>query len=162
MEPVRYVDLLNQRYQQQGFPPYRWTQNEPCELTPLNKPLAQCRVSMLTSGGVSHCSMPTWDAYARNDFRLDTVDPSATAADFQVSDSYYDTADAEVDPNTVFPIDRLRELDADGTIGSVAPRLWSGFMGRIYKRTHVVEVAAPALAAELHDDDVDLLLLVPA
>jgi D-proline reductase (dithiol) PrdB len=162
MEPVRYVDLLNQRYQQQGFPPYRWTVNEPSELTALDKPLSQCRVSMLTSGGVSHCSMPTWDPKARNDFRLDTVDPAANGPDFQVSDSYYDTADAETDVNTVFPIDRLRELDADGTIGSVAPRLWSGFMGRIYKRTHVTEVAAPALAEELHDDDVDLFLLVPA
>ncbi len=162
MEPVRYVDLLNQRYRQQGFPPYEWTVNEPTELTPLTKPLADCRVSMLTSGGVAHCTMPTWDAHARNDFRLDTVDPAAEGADFTVSDSYYDTVDAEADVNTVFPIDRLRELEADGTIGSVAPRLWSGFMGRIYKRSHVTEVAAPALAAELHADEVDLVLLVPA
>jgi D-proline reductase (dithiol) PrdB len=162
MEPVRYVDLLNQRYRAQGFPPYEWTVNQPEELTPLEKPLAECRVSMLTSGGVSHCSMPTWDAYARNDFRLDTVDPEAAGVDFSVSDSYYDTSDAQRDVNTVFPIDRLRELEADGTIGSVAPRLWSGFMGRIYKRTHTTEVAAPALVNELKADDVDLFLLVPA
>ncbi|MGY9072793.1 MAG: glycine/sarcosine/betaine reductase selenoprotein B family protein [Acidimicrobiales bacterium] len=162
MEPVRYVELLNQRYKAQGFPPYEWTVNEPSELTTLQKPLSECRVSMLTSGGVSHCSMPTWDAKARNDFRLDTVDPEATSADFSVNDSYYDTADAEIDVNTVFPIDRLRELDAEGFIGSVGPRLWSGFMGRIYKRSHVTEVAAPALAQELHDDDIDLFLLVPA
>ncbi len=55
-----------------------------------------------------------------------------------MSDSYYDTDDAVEDVNCVFPIDRLRELDEDGTIGSVAPRLWSGFMGRIYKRGYVV------------------------
>ncbi len=162
MEPVRYVDLLNQRYRAQGFPPYEWTVNEPGELTPPAKPLDECRVSMLTSGGVSHCTMPVWDATARNDFRLDVVAPDAGGADFQVSDSYYDTTDAETDVNTVFPIDRLRELEVEGVIGSVAPRLWSGFMGRIYKRTHVSEVAAPALAEELHDDDVDLFLLVPA
>lgn len=162
MEPVRYVDLLNQRYKAQGFPPYEWTVNEPTGLTALAKPLSECRVSMLTSGGVAHCSMPEWDAEARNDFRLDTVDPAATAPDFTVSDSYYDTTDAQADVNTVFPIDRLRELEDEGFIGSVAPRLWSGFMGRIYKRSHVNEVAAPALAEELHDDDVDLFLLVPA
>ena len=162
MEPVRYVDLLDQRYRMQGFPPYQWTVNEPPRLTSLTKPLAECNVSMLTSGGVSHCTMPTWNPDARNDFRLDTVDPAAEGRDFRVSDSYYDTSDAEVDVNTVFPIDRLRELAADGVIGSVAARLWSGFMGRIYKRTHVTEVAAPALAEELHADDVDLFLLVPA
>ncbi|NOX29020.1 MAG: hypothetical protein GXP35_03055 [Actinobacteria bacterium] len=162
MEPVRYVDLLNQRYKQLGFPEYKWTVNEDAPLTPLIKPLDECRVSMLTSGGVSHCSLEPWDAFARNDFRLDTVDPMATAQDFEVNDSYYDTTDANVDLNCVFPIDRLRELDEQGVIGSVAPRLWSGFMGRIYKRTEVREVQAPALAAELHDDDVDLFLLVPA
>ena len=162
MEPVKYVDLLNQRYQMQGFPPYEWTVNDPVALTPLDKEIGDCRVSMLTSGGVSHCSMPTWDAFARNDFRMDVVDPAMPGGDFQVSDSYYDTSDAELDVNTVFPIDRLRELEADGTIGSVAPRLWSGFMGRIYKRTHVLTEAAPALAEELHADDVDLFLLVPA
>lgn len=111
---------------------------------------------------LGRCSMPEWDAEARNDFRLDTIDPAAPGSDFQVHDSYYDTDAAAADINTVFPIDRLRELDDDGTIGSVAPRLWSGFMGRIYKRTHVSTVAAPALAQELHDDDVDLFLLVPA
>lgn len=162
MEPVRYVELLNQRYQQQGFPPYEWTVNEPGAITALDKPLSKCRVSMLTSGGVSHCSMPEWDAYARNDFRLDTVDPASISGDFAVNDSYYDTTDAQQDVNTVFPIERLRELADDGTIGSVSPRLWSGFMGRIYKRSHINEVAGPAFAQELVADEVDLVLLVPA
>ena len=117
---------------------------------------------MLTSGGIAHCTMPAWDAYAKNDFRLDEVDPQASGSDFTVNDSYYDTTDASQDLNTVFPIDRLRELEADGVIGSIAPRHWSGFMGRIYSRTKVCEESAPALAQELHDDDVDLFLLVPA
>ena len=162
MEPIKYVELLNQRYQMQGFPPYEWTRNGPPPLTPLRKPLDECRVSVLTSGGVSHCSMPDWDPHARNDFRLDAIDRDAHSTDFAVNDSYYDTHDATSDINTVFPLDRLRELAHDHVIGSVAPRLWSGFMGRIYKRTHVTEVAAPAWAAELQADEVDLVLLIPA
>lgn len=106
--------------------------------------------------------MPAWDPHARNDFRLDTVDPASVGSDFAVNDSYYDTNDAQVDVNTVFPIDRLREMAEAGVIGSVAPRLWSGFMGRIYKRSHVTDVAAPAFASELLADEVDLVLLVPA
>jgi hypothetical protein len=35
-------------------------------------------------------------------------------------------------------------------------------MGRIYKRSDVIERAAPALAVELEKDEVDLFLLVPA
>ena len=40
VEPVHYVDLLNQRYQQQGFPPYEWTVNTEAPLTTPAKPLA--------------------------------------------------------------------------------------------------------------------------
>ncbi|MCP5029479.1 MAG: hypothetical protein GY929_24680 [Actinomycetia bacterium] len=162
MEPVKYVDLLNQRYRQQGFPPYQWTINDDAPLTAPSKPLSECRVSMLTSGGVAHCTMPEWNAFATNDFRLDEVDPAATTGDFTVNDSYYDTTDASIDVNCVFPIDRLRELDEQGVVGSVADRLWSGFMGRIYSRTKILEESGPALAQELHDDEVDLFLLVPA
>ena len=146
VEPVRYVDLLNQRYQQQGFPPYEWTVNTVAPITTPSKPLADSTVAMLTSGGVSHCSMPAWNPDARNDFRLDAVDSSASAPEFQVNDSYYDTTDASIDVNCVFPIDRLRELEAEGIIGQVSSRHWSGFMGRIYSRTRVREESAPALA----------------
>jgi D-proline reductase (dithiol) PrdB len=162
MEPIRYVEELERYYKSQGFPPYRWTLHESAPLTPLRKPLHECRVSMLTSGGVSHCSAPAWNPGARNDLRLDEVAADSASDAFQIHDAYYDHGDADRDLNCVFPIDRLRELAADGVIGSVAARLWSGFMGRIYKRSLVVEQAAPALARELEKDQVDLFLLVPA
>lgn len=47
-------------------------------------------------------------------------------------------------------------------IGSVAPRHWSGFMGRIYIRKAVIGEAAPAFAQELVKDGVDVLVVVPA
>ena len=162
MEPVRYVERLNARYRAQGFPPYQWTIHHDAPLTPLAKPLRECRVSLLTSGGVSHCAMPAWNPDARNDFRLDVVDSSAASHDFQVHDAYYDVASAREDVNCVFPLERLRELAREGAIGAVAPHHYSGFMGRIYKRSHVTDVAAPALADALARDAVDLFLLVPA
>jgi D-proline reductase (dithiol) PrdB len=161
MQPVRYVDLLNEKYHRQGFPPYRWTIHDDAPFTALNKPLSECRVSMLTSGGVSLCSMPSWDAFARNDFRLDEIEADRTSDDFQVHDSYYETESARRDVNCVFPIERLRELADSGTIQSVGKH-YSGFMGRIYKRTHVMEVAAPELARALIVDQIDLFLLVPS
>ena len=50
MEPIRYVDRLNEFYRSQGFPAYDWTLNESAPLTPLAGPLATCRVSMLRPG----------------------------------------------------------------------------------------------------------------
>jgi len=79
-----------------------------------------------------------------------------------VNDAYYDHSDAERDINCVFPIDRLREMAAAGEIDAVAPRLWSGFMGRIYNRTRVLEETGPAFVENLNVDGVDILLAVPA
>ena len=161
-EPVKYVDALAEYYGAMGHPPYRWTVNEDAPLMRLTKPVNEARVTMLTSGGISMCAMPAWDPMSRNDHRLDAIPADADVTDFQIHDSYYDHSDADQDLNCQFPIERLREMVADGTIGSVADRFWSGFMGRIYNRTKVLEESAPAFAAELHKDEVDLLIAVPA
>ena len=162
MEPIRYVEALGQHYSSLGHPPYQWTINESAPLTRLTKPLSECTVTMLTSGGISMCSAPAWDAFSRNDHRLDAIPNDADSADFQIHDSYYDHRDAELDLNCQFPIDRLREMVASGELGAVAPRFWSGFMGRIYNRSKVMGESAPAFAAELAKDEVDLLIAVPA
>jgi D-proline reductase (dithiol) PrdB len=63
-------------------------------MTPLRKPLAQCRVALLTSGGISEKHAEAWDPDARNDFRLDSI-PARTASNgFQINDSYYGHSDA--------------------------------------------------------------------
>jgi D-proline reductase (dithiol) PrdB len=162
MKPIDYVPAINDYYQGLGYPEYDWTINSDAPFTPLTKPLGECRVSMLTSGGISHTSRPPFEPTAKNNLRVDAVDPSAAICDFDINDAYYDTRDAGVDLNVVFPIERLRELAAEGVIGSVAERLWSGFMGRIYNRTPVIEEVAPALARELGKDEVDLMIMVPA
>lgn len=160
--PVNYVEALNKHYGAMGHPPYKWTVNTSTPLTRLGKPLAECTVTLLTSGGISQCSAQPWDPMSRNDHRLDEIPNDAASSDFQIHDAYYDHRDADQDINCQFPIDRLRELVDQNKIGALAPRFWSGFMGRIYNRTKVIEESAPAFAAELGKDEVDLLIAVPA
>ena len=162
MEPIRYVDALNEYYSGLGNPPYRWTINESAPLHRLAKPLRECTVSLLTSGGVSQCSMPAFNPDARNDHRLDRIDHGADSADFQIHDSYYDHRDAEQDINCVFPLDRLQDMAANGVIGAVAEHFWSGFMGRIYNRSKVMEETGPAFAEALETDHVDILVAAPS
>jgi D-proline reductase (dithiol) PrdB len=162
MKPIAYVDRLNEFYRSQGFPPYQWTINESAPLTPMRKPLSECTIAMLTSGGVSRCDAAPFNAMARNDLRLDDVPADTPATFFQINDSYYNHSDADRDINCIFPIDRLRELAAEHAIGAVAQHHYSGFMGRIYTRSAVVNEAAPALARKLRDERVDAFLLVPA
>ena len=162
MESIKYVDALNDYYGAMGNPPYRWTINETAPLHRLDKPLSECVVSLLTSGGVSQCSMPAFNPDARNDHRLDAIDRGVDADDFQIHDSYYDHRDADRDINCILPLERLREMAQRREIGRVADRLWSGFMGRIYNRTKVLEESGPAFADALAADEVDLLVAVPS
>ena len=106
--------------------------------------------------------MPPFEPFARNDHRVDPIPSRTSADDFQIHDAYYDHRDAERDINCVFPIDRLREMEASGEIGRVAERHWSGFMGRIYDRTRLIEESAPRFIAKLKEDAVDVLLAAPA
>ena len=70
----------------------------------------------------------------------------------------YDRSGFQEDLNVVFPIDRLRELEADGTIGSVSEFQYS-FMGA--SQGHTLEGKARELAALMKKDGVDAVLLTP-
>jgi len=64
------------------------------------------------------------------------------------------------DINVVFPLDRLAELVGEGRIGRVGPRHYS-LMGALPDLNQVRQETAPALAARLVDDGVDVVLLTP-
>ena len=162
MEPIYYVERLNARYRSQGFQPYRWTVNEDAPLTPLGKPLGQCRVALLTSGGVSHCDAPPFDPRALNDLRVDVLPSTVSAQSLVINNDYYNHRDADRDINCIFPIERLRELADEDIVRAVSPHLFSGFMGRIYTRAAAINEAAPAVARQLKQDEVDAAALVPA
>lgn len=70
----------------------------------------------------------------------------------------FDRTGFQEDWNVVFPLDRLRELAAEGAIGSVAATHYS-FMGA----TDPVQMAgyARAVAGRLKQDHVDAVLLSP-
>lgn len=70
----------------------------------------------------------------------------------------YDRTGFQRDWNVVFPLDRLREMAADGEIGSVADHHYS-FMGA----TDPAEMksAAKAIAGHMAAEGVDAVLLLP-
>jgi D-proline reductase (dithiol) PrdB len=162
VKPIAYVARLNDFYRSQGFAAYKWTVNDTTPLTPLKKPLSRCRVAMLTSGGVSRRDTSPFNPQARNDLRLDALIENVASQFLVINDDYYDHSDADRDINCIFPIERLRELAGEGKIGAVAAHHYSGFMGRIYTRSAVVNEAAPALARRLAEEGVDAFILVPA
>ena len=70
----------------------------------------------------------------------------------------FDRSGFQEDVNVVFPMERLRELEAERIIGSIADFHYS-FMGAASIRA--IEPKARELAALLERDRVDAVLLTP-
>lgn len=128
------------------------------------KSLARSRVALVTTAGVHHRRQAPFDMNdANGDPSYRVLDAAAIEDDFTITHDYYDHRDAEKDLNVVFPITRLREMQAAGCVGAVAEQHFS-FMGHI-DGPHIGSLAnntAPQVAAVLKSDRVDAVLLTPA
>lgn len=130
---------------------------------PLSKPLSQCRVALVTTAGVHHRNQEPFDmADGDGDPSFRAIDAARPLETLTITHDYYDHADADRDINVVFPIERLRELAAQGIIGGVSD-VHIGFMGHIVGR-HVrtlTERTAPEAAGILKGAGVDVVILTP-
>jgi D-proline reductase (dithiol) PrdB len=139
-------------------------ESEEIPWTEVSKPLDQSRIAVVTTAGVHHRSQKKFnmtDRHGDPSFRV--LDAVTIEHDYTITHDYYDHRDAERDLNVVFPVARLKELQASGCIGALAERLFS-FMGHI-EGTHIdalIGETAPRVAAMLKQDRVDAVLLTPA
>ncbi len=142
---------------------YRWRTNSPIPWTPLKKPLSDCRVAVVSSAGFVPIGSKKFDEEIRGGDSSFRIVPSNTLptdlADSHRSESFDHTA-MEADPDLAFPLTRIRELCEEGFLGEVAPRHLS-YMGSITATGPLIRDSAPAGAAQLVLDEVDLVLLVP-
>ncbi len=120
-------------------------------------PLSQRRVALVSTAGL-HVRGDAPFGTGAADYRV--IPGDASTGDLVMShiSSNYDRTGFQQDYNVVLPLDRLRDLAADGVIGSVADYHYS-FMGATDPK--LMEPAAIALAEQLRADHVDALLLVP-
>lgn len=94
-------------------------------------------------------------------FRM--IPATSLQEDLTITHDYYDHRDADRDINVVFPIDILRQLQAELRVGPSAPYFYS-LMGHIkgHHLRHLINKTAPALATQLRDEEVDIALFTPA
>lgn len=120
-------------------------------------PLAQRRVAIITTAGLQVRSDVPFKAGSA-DYRV--IPAETPAADIVMShvSVNYDRTGFQEDLNVVLPLDRLRELERDAIIGSVAEFHYS-FMGAAAIRA--LEPKATELAGLLKKDRVDAVLLSP-
>jgi D-proline reductase (dithiol) PrdB len=91
------------------------------------------------------------------------IPSSARQADLTITHKYYDHSAADRDINVVLPLNRLRELAAEGRIGGMPPFAY-GFMGHV-DGAHLgtlMRKSAPEVARRLKEDRADAVILTPA
>jgi D-proline reductase (dithiol) PrdB len=162
MAPVNYVQGLDEMYQGMGFPPYKWSEFDSSPWTPFDKPLNQACVALLSSAGISREDQEPFDPWAINGLGFREIPIDTPFEKLRLNHNYFDNRDAMKDMNCVFPVHRLKDLEKEGHIGSVAPRAITLGMGRLYKRTALQNETVPKIVAALENQGADAVLLVAA
>jgi hypothetical protein len=131
------------------------------EFTPLRRSLSESKVALVSSAGVHLDDQPPFHIEtAAGDATYRLLPDDLDMRRLRFTHTHYDTASAQKDPNTVFPLDRLHEAVAGGRIGSTSP-VHIGMMGFNPDPTPIALTTAPAVAKVLAEQGVDVVVLVP-
>ena len=141
--------------------------HDPIPWAPVAVPLSEAKVALLSTAGLSMRGDAPFDMEGerRNPTRGDPswrrIAADATSASVEVNHLHIDTGYIERDLNVALPLDRLRELVSDGSVGSMAESHYS-IMGYQGNDTSVLEEqSAPEIAAVMRGEEVDLAVLAP-
>ena len=132
-------------------------------LAALQKPLAESRLTLISSCGVHAKADPPLDVcHPFGDFRFRRVPSSSRHEDLIIHQLKYPHDDADVDINVIFPIERLQELASEGVLGGLTESFFS-FIGynmdpERFERTVAHDIAE----AVVREERADIALLAPA
>lgn len=141
--------------------PYRAL--DPVPFARPRRPLREARVALVTTGGVHlPAQIPFDDAVKGGDSSFREIPSDTAVASLAIAhkSDAFDQTGFKQDRNLGFPLDRLREMAAQGEIGALNGRALS-FMGSITAPGRLIKETAPAAARLLESDGVDVALLVP-
>ena len=123
-------------------------------------PLARRRVAIVSTAGLHAGSDPAFaPGEGATGYRVIPGDVNPATLMMSHISVNFDRSGFRRDPEVVFPVSRLRELAAEGVIGSVANFHYS-FMGAPFPPTRF-EAKAREIAGLLRRDGVDTAVLMP-
>lgn len=150
-------DTVNERY-----PGSMITKHDFVPLAPLRKPLSECRVTFVSTSGVQpRGSVPFDTVHPVGDYSFRRVPSSSRVEDIEIHQLKYPTAGAKRDLNVIFPIERLRELAAEGVIGGLTDNFYT-FIGYNMDPERLERTLAEDIAAAVSDEGADIALAAPA
>lgn len=123
---------------------------------PVTKPLKDMTVALVTAAGVHLKTDKPFNLAGDTSYRM--VPGTAQTDELMVSHGGYDNTDVNRDINSMFPIDRLRELADSGFIKAVAPSMYT-CMGGGGDVKVFTEQTGPEIAQKLLEEKVDAVVL---
>ena len=160
---MNFADVERDYIRQHILPDFEWAHySEPSRINPLRKPIELSRVAFVTTGGVHLKSDRPFNYKNRTGDTSYRIIPSEAEMQYlALSHLGYDTAAVSKDINSVFPLERLRELRDEGLFLALTDRHFS-FMGYMPHPHRLLQETGPEVAAMLKEDGADLVLLAPA
>ncbi len=145
-----------------AFKTYPWPAFSTAPWTPVTKPLAASRVGVVTTGGLYRAGVdaPFDGGAPEGDWSFRSIPAGVPIQTLAIAHEHFAHEVAEADMNTIFPLDRLRELQAARVIAGLTDVHFS-IMGYCTRAADLAEGAAPAIAAALQAAGADVALVVP-
>ena len=128
------------------------------KLTPLSKLVAESTIGLFASCGVQLPEEPPLGETEDISFRL--IPRDTPVSKLVIAHQTKVRKWAVEDPNVAFPLDRMKELEAEGVIGRLAHTAVS-IVGSIQRFTELVERTVPAIQKIYESQGVDLVFFFP-
>ncbi len=162
--PIPYMLRTREYYQAIGYDPYRWAHYRDVPFTPLRRPLAESRVTLITTaapydpakgdqgpGAAYNSGAKFYQVYSGD---------TAAEHDLRVSHIAYDRKHSPAtDAHAWFPLHALRAAAEAGRIGELTPRFHGAPTNRSHR--HTVEVDCPEILSRCLQDGAEVAVLVP-
>ncbi len=143
---------------------FKAVESERIPWVPLTKPLAQCKVALLTTGGVHLKTDAPFDMEDKHgDPSYRKIPSNISPHELMITHDYYNHEDADQDINLVLPIDILHKSQQKKQVGPSTEFFYS-FMGHIEEPhlSTLIHHTAKDVAQQLKAQHADIAILVPA
>jgi D-proline reductase (dithiol) PrdB len=155
---------MKEYYLRSGLGDYPLYEPQGRPWTPLARPLAQSRIALICSAGISRLDQPRFRRLGADDFSVREIQRDTPPSDLAIHYDYFDHTDADADVNCIFPLQRLSELEGEGFIGGFCATAYGLGLGRWRQPTtpeRLQNEAAEDLLARCRVQGADAALLVP-
>ncbi len=163
------------QWQVQAYLGKTYWEYEDAPFTSMSKPVSEAKIGLLTTSGhfvegddpkpfgVEDMSqaeaLSRISEFLKGEPVLSAIPVDIDREKLRVRHGGYDIRAAQEDPNTVLPIDRMRELEKEGVIGQVMDNVYS-FVGATAQKK-LIHTYAPQWADNFKAMGVDGMILVP-